>query len=110
MDQASGGLECAEHAIADGAARGADYMQDKFKRAGLVSRDFVEANPLLVTMAVLATGLGVGLLLPSTDREDQLLAPSRAKFQRLIGDVKDAAINVAQVAKETANESVNALT
>ena len=81
----------------------ARYMQDKFQRAWTASRDIVGANPLLTAMAVLATGMGVGMLLPSTDRENQLLAPSREKFQRLIGDVKDAAVDVAQVAKDTAS-------
>ncbi len=98
------------YAVADGASRGAAYVQSKFRRAGAASRDFAEANPLLVATAVLATGIGVGILMPSTDRESQLLAAPRAKFQRLIGDVQDAVVDVAQMAKGTANESLNALT
>jgi hypothetical protein len=109
-DQATDGLVRAEHAIADSASRGAEYVQNSLRRAGTASREFAGANPIFVAMAAIAAGVGVGMLLPSTESEDRLLGPTRAKFQDILGDVKDAATDVAQVAKDTANESMNSLT
>jgi ElaB/YqjD/DUF883 family membrane-anchored ribosome-binding protein len=129
---AGDGLERAEHAIAETASRSADYVQDKASRsadyvqdkasrsvvyvqdklrsAGTSTRDFAAENPLLVAFATLAAGVGIGMLLPGTERENRLLRPSREKFSHLIGDVREAATDVAQVAKDTASDSLNAMT
>jgi hypothetical protein len=50
------------------------------------------------------------MILPSSDRETKLLQPLREQFDRFVGDARDAASDVAQVARETANDSLNALT
>lgn len=109
MDKAGDALVSAEHKVADSASRSTAYVSDKFQRAGTATRDFAVANPLLMAMATLAAGVGIGMLLPSTERETKLLGPSRAKFQNLIGDVREAATDVAQVAKDTASESMQAM-
>jgi len=99
----------AERKIAEGAARSAKYVQEKLQAARTATGDFAGENPLLVAMATLAAGIGVGMLLPSTEGENKLLAPSRAKLARLLGDVREAATDVAQVAKDTASDSLQAM-
>lgn len=102
-------LERAEHAIANRASQGVDYVQNKARRAGAATQEFAVANPILVALAAMATGVGIGMMLPPTSAEDRLLAPSREKFRRLVGDVKEAASDAAAVVKDTANESMNSL-
>jgi uncharacterized protein DUF3618 len=131
VSQATEGLEHAGSAAMDTASRGADYVQDKatrgyefvqdsakrsyeyaqrnLRRAGTASRDFATANPLLTALAAVAAGVSIGMLLPATDRENKLLAPPREKFKQLLGDVRDAATDVAQVAKDTASDSMQAM-
>jgi hypothetical protein len=111
----------AQHKIEDGAAQGAEYLRrgaaqtsDYVRKNVVRARDatvtFADENPLALALATLVAGVGVGMLLPSTDRETQLLKPAREKFDRLIGDAREAATDVAQVARETANDSFQALT
>ena len=109
LEKAGETAKRAEHQIADGATRSAKYVQQKFQVARTATSDFAADNPLLVAMATLAAGVGIGMLLPSTERENKLLAPSRAKFTHLLGDVREAANDVAQVAKDTASDSVQAM-
>jgi hypothetical protein len=120
-NRAGDGVERTERALAETASRGAEYVQDKasrgvvyvqdkLRRAGTSTRDFASENPLLVAFATLAAGVGIGMLLPATERENKLLGPSRAKFSHLIGDVREAATDVAQVAKDTASDSLHAIT
>jgi hypothetical protein len=91
-------------------SRGAERVKEGMQRAGVATKNFAEDNPLAVAVVALAAGIGVGLALPSTEPERRLLGPSRAKFDRLMGDARDAATDVAQIAKETANDSLHSLT
>lgn len=111
----------AQHKIEDSAAQGVEYLRKgaaqttEYVRKGVArARDatltFADENPIALAMATLVAGVGVGMLLPSTDRETKLLEPAREKFDRLIGDAREAATDVAQVARETANDSFQALT
>lgn len=70
------------------------------------SRDVVEANPLAFAFGTLLAGIGVGLLLPSTAREERLLEPARARVRGAIGSAREAAHDVGQVAKHAAQETV----
>lgn len=88
------------------AVKGARIARESLSRAKDASLDFVDANPLAVALGTLALGVGVGLLLPTSEREERLLAPTRAKFDRLIGDAREVATDVVEMAKETANESM----
>jgi ElaB/YqjD/DUF883 family membrane-anchored ribosome-binding protein len=119
--QAGDAARTAQHKIEDGAAQSAEYLRrgaaqtSEFVRKNAArARDatltFADENPLALAMATLVAGVGVGLLLPSTDRETKLLKPAREKFDRFIGDAREAATDVAQVARETANDSLQALT
>lgn len=88
------------------AVRGAQRARDGLARTKDASIEFAAANPLGLAMATLAIGVGVGLLLPTTEREEKLLAPTRQKFDRLMGEAREVATDVVEMAKETANESM----
>lgn len=108
-DLAQGASEGA-HKLANQASRGAERVKDGLQRAGTATKNFAEENPLAIATAALFVGVGVGLALPSTEPEKRLLGPARAKFDRIVGDVREAATDVTQVAKETASDSIHALT
>jgi ElaB/YqjD/DUF883 family membrane-anchored ribosome-binding protein len=105
-DKAEQGLEDAEHRLVDSAARGRDIVQDKIRNVSRASREFAEANPLALAFGTLLAGVGVGLLLPSTSREDALLRPARARIRGALGDARRVAEDVGNVAKETLRDSV----
>lgn len=88
------------------AKKGAQVARESLSRAKDVSLDFVDANPLAVAFGTLALGVGVGLLLPTSEREERLLAPTRQKLEALIGDAREVATDVVELAKETANETM----
>ncbi|HKP58320.1 MAG TPA: DUF3618 domain-containing protein [Polyangiales bacterium] len=108
-DLAHGASESA-HKLADRASRGAERVKDGLQRAGTATKNFAEENPLAIATAALVVGVGVGLALPSTEPEQRFMGPARAKFDRIVGDVREAATDVTQVAKDTASESIHALT
>jgi ElaB/YqjD/DUF883 family membrane-anchored ribosome-binding protein len=94
----------AEHLMHEGMEKGREVgheAQRRFSRARGRSRDFAQENPLAVGALAMASGLGLGLLLPSTRKEDELLGPTR---DRLMGEAKEAVEQVGQKAKETARE------
>lgn len=110
----------AEHAIARGAAHTADQLkssvrrtrdqlQTSARRARDASREFAEDNPLAVALATLVTGIGVGLLLPRSQREDRLLRPVRERVGRFVDDARQAAEEVGDAARETAQQTAQAL-
>ena len=70
------------------------------------ARDLARENPLAVGAAALAVGVGIGLLLPSTHPEDELLGERR---DRLIGDLRDSVEGVGRAAKDTARDVQGAL-
>lgn len=88
------------------ARREATAARAKLVRAKDASLDYAEANPLAVALAALTLGVGVGVLLPTTEPEERLLRPARQKFERLVGDAREVASDVVEIAKETANESM----
>lgn len=108
-DKAGHGIEEAEHKLADTAARGRDIVQDKFRSVSRASREFAEANPLALAFGTLLAGVGVGLLLPSTSREDALLRPARARIRGALGDARRVAEDVSSVAKDTIRDGVAAV-
>ena len=82
--------------------------RERLQRAQLRTRDFAEENPLAVGAIAIAAGLGVGLLLPTTQPENRLLGSTR---DRLIGDARgliqearETGSRVGQSAREAAEE------
>jgi len=116
-DKAGQGIESAEHTlvdtaargrdiVVDTAARGRDLVQDGFRNVSRASREFAAANPLALAFGTLWAGVGVGLLLPSTSREDELLRPARTRIRGALGDARRAAEDVTNVAKDTLRDGV----
>jgi ElaB/YqjD/DUF883 family membrane-anchored ribosome-binding protein len=106
--------ERAEHTLHDGSARARDFAEHEWERVRSSSTELARENPLALGAIALAAGVGVGLLLPSTDKEDELLGPVR---ERLVSDARDtarelgsAAKDVANVAKDTARDVKQTLT
>lgn len=78
------------------------------------SMDAFERNPLVFGGVCLLTGVGLGMLLPHTRREDRTLGPRRERVmdraKLAAHDAKDAAVHSAKeglrAAKETAREDL----
>lgn len=80
------------------------------RRAGNGLRELVEERPLVVVAASLAVGLLVGLALPATRREDELLGDARDELLESARDAGREALDrgreVAATAVERVKESV----
>jgi ElaB/YqjD/DUF883 family membrane-anchored ribosome-binding protein len=92
-------------------ARGRARELGQRARTGLVRAeetavDFTRENPLAVGAAALAAGVAIGLLLPSTRREDEMLGKTR---DHLLGEVRGGVEGVGRVAKEAARDVQSAL-
>jgi hypothetical protein len=70
-------------------------------RWGRRSREVARENSLAMAAISVAAGLGVGLALPRTRREEELLRPAR---RRLLGQARGAAEEVGQTMKAAARE------
>ena len=79
--------------------------RDGFVRAEHTAVDFGRENPLAVGALALAAGVGVGLLLPSTQREDELLGAAR---DRMVGEVSSSVEGLKRTAKGTARDASDA--
>jgi hypothetical protein len=77
------------------------HARERFVRAEHSALDFANENPLAVGAAALALGVGVGLLLPPTRREDDVLGEAR---DRLVGEVRGSVDGMGRAVKRTANE------
>jgi ElaB/YqjD/DUF883 family membrane-anchored ribosome-binding protein len=119
--QAGDAARTAKHKIEDSAAQGTellrrgveqgtDYVRKSVSRATDATKTFAADNPLALAMATLALGVGIGMVLPASKQETKLLRPARERFDRFAGDAREAASGLAQVARETANDSLNTLT
>ncbi|HEX5659288.1 MAG TPA: hypothetical protein VFX59_18970 [Polyangiales bacterium] len=79
--------------------------RDGITHAGQRTVEYMDENPLLVGALAIAAGVGVGLALPETRRENQLLGETR---DRLLGDARgllDEARRTARDVGETAREA-----
>lgn len=84
--------------------RARDFGRDareRLHKAEVGARDFALDNPIAIGAVAVAAGVGVGLLLPSTARENELMGEART---RMMNDGRRAAQRVAQTAKETVDE------
>ncbi|HEY6556165.1 MAG TPA: DUF3618 domain-containing protein [Polyangiaceae bacterium] len=87
--------------------------RDGLRRAQVGARDFAEENPLAVGAVAIAAGVGVGLMLPATRRENKLLGPTRSRLMdegsRLLGEARDTAERVRDTVKDTAKSTAQEL-
>jgi ElaB/YqjD/DUF883 family membrane-anchored ribosome-binding protein len=79
--------------------------RDGFERAEHTAVDFGRENPLAIGALALAAGVGVGLLLPSTQREDELLGAAR---DRMLGEVTGSVEGLKRTARGTAHDMSDA--
>jgi hypothetical protein len=94
----------AEQALHDGSDRARHFAEHEWQSVRSTSADFAQDNPLALGALALAAGVGVGLLLPSTDKEDELLGPAR---ERLVSDARESVREVGNAAKDVANMAKN---
>jgi len=106
-DKAGQSLEQAEHKLADTAARSRDAVQERLRNVQRASRDFAQANPLALAFGTLLAGVGVGLLLPSTSREDTLLRPARNRIRGALGEARRTAQDVTDLTRQTIRDGVS---
>lgn len=67
-----------------------------------------EENPLALTVGAVVVGLAIGLLLPGTQREDELMGSARDQLVDRAGETMDRAKEVAVEAGREVKESVKA--
>lgn len=79
-----------------------DQAQYRFRRAPGQLERMVQENPLAVGAGALALGVAVGMALPETDRERELMGGARDKvMQRAQGVVEQAGEKIQQVTEQT---------
>jgi len=96
-ERASDAYDTAEHAVRDGLAKGRDLARDSFARIRNGSRELVNDNPLALGVLAVATGVGIGMLLPDTERENELYGETR---ERWLGQARDAAAGVREAVQQ----------
>ncbi len=74
-------------------------------RAVYRSQNAYDHNPLAFGAGAILIGLGIGMLLPHTEREDRLLGERR---ERLLGKARERAMEAKDVALESAKEGMRA--
>jgi len=82
--------------------------REKLRLASLRTRDFADENPLLVGAIAVAAGVGVGLLLPTTQPENRLLGETRDRWlgdaKGLLGDARGVLDEARAAARDTAGQ------
>jgi ElaB/YqjD/DUF883 family membrane-anchored ribosome-binding protein len=98
------------HALRRGARERASDLgmraREQTRRARTGVEHTLEENPLLLVAGAAVLGLTVGLLLPSTQREDEVLGPSRDRLADRAGETFDRAREVATDAAREVKDSV----
>lgn len=114
-DQARERLSGTAHAARERATDYAERGKHGAIRARDRSVDAFDQNPLAIGAVAMLAGLGAGLLLPHTRREDRLLGRPRERFvgraRHIVEEAKEAAIESAKeglrAAKETAESEMH---
>jgi len=87
------------HQVSDKASDLRRQAKTQVRRARVGFWQTMEENPLMVGAATLALGVIVGLMLPSTDREDELMGETR---DHLLDQVKETGQQVLDKSKHVA--------
>jgi ElaB/YqjD/DUF883 family membrane-anchored ribosome-binding protein len=104
MEERASGEGRAEQLLGEGREKGRRIgrkIQQRARRTTERSREFARESPLAMGAMAAAAGIGLGLMLPITRKEEELLGPTR---DRLIGEAKDTAEQIGRTVKETARE------
>jgi ElaB/YqjD/DUF883 family membrane-anchored ribosome-binding protein len=86
----------------DQAGGAGQQARRKTKEAGRTLADFVEEQPLIAGLVTVALGAIIGLSLPGTRREDELMGSTR---DQLAGQAKEVAGRAKEVAQRTFDEA-----
>lgn len=107
-DQVKSAAHDAQEQLGRATSRARDVAGRELRHARDVSRQTLDSHPLAVAAAAVAAGVTVGLLIPETQREDELFGAQR---ERLVGEAKQAvreakgaALDLTSTAKETARD------
>lgn len=115
--QVQSGVQQIEQQVQDQFDQVSDQVQDRFQDvSGEVQTDFTRArwmaeramreNPLAVGVMAVAMGAAVGMMVPETPQEDQLLGPAREQFVQRAGSLaRDAIENVQERVQPVASPS-----
>ena len=106
FDEARDLARSAEHRVSEAATRARDVAGQELRQARDFSLHALETHPLAVGAGVLAAGIGLGLALPQTRRETELLGPRR---ERLADRARGLMGELSQTATETAREMKQAI-
>jgi len=79
---------------------------DQLRKAQERTEQLIHENPLVVGALAIVAGVGVGMLLPATRRENQLLGQTR---DRLLHDAQATASRLGETAQHAAHELKSAL-
>jgi ElaB/YqjD/DUF883 family membrane-anchored ribosome-binding protein len=93
--------------IGDAAHEARDLAAREWREARAVSLRTLEDHPLAVGAAAVAAGVGIGLLLPTTARENEWIGSKR---EELAGEAREAVQDWTHTAKETARNVKQSLT
>lgn len=112
-DKATDAVGDAKHKVSDLANQAGDQfheMGDDVQRYGRQATNWLEhqmdANPLAVGAVALAAGALVGLAVPGTQKEDELMGRASERLTEKAKDVAEEKLDqVKAVAKETADEA-----
>jgi hypothetical protein len=108
VDQARGLARDARDRIGRATSQARDLAQREYHQARDFSVRTTQTHPLAVGAAAIAAGVCVGLLIPETDRENELLGPQRARLvegaRGALDDAKQASTALKDTAKETARD------
>ena len=80
--------------------------RERARRARTGVEQTLEDSPLLLVAGAALLGLTIGLLLPSTEREDELLGPARDRLADRAGETIDRAREVAADAAREVKDTV----
>lgn len=107
LDEARHVARDTQHKLSETAARARDFAGRELRQARDFSVHATETHPLAVGAAAVAAGIGIGLALPQTRREAELLGPQR---ERLAEGAKDLMQDWSHAASETARDMKESLT
>jgi len=107
VDEARHMARDAEHKVSEAAEQARNFASRELRQARDFSTRATETHPLAVAAAALAAGIGVGLAIPQTRRETEMLGAQR---ERLVGGAKEIIEDWSQAAGETARDMKDSLT
>jgi ElaB/YqjD/DUF883 family membrane-anchored ribosome-binding protein len=98
------------HTVGDKASALGGQVKDTAQSAVSATGSYITGNPLAAGAIAVLLGVGVGLLVPATAKENELLGETRDRLKdqaaEQLHQVADKVTNVAQTAFDSAKQSV----